>query len=230
MKQIKVNFGEKDYRTEESLKTLRTNIMFSGIENKVIAITSCTPNEGKSTISLSLAKALAEGGKNVLLIDADLRKSILASKIKVNGELKGLSHFLSGMVDANDMMCRTQIEKLVLVPAGIIPPNPSELLGQKRFEALINSARKIYDYIIIDTPPLGSVIDGAVVAKVCDAAVLVVAAGEISYKYARVVKDQLEKSDCHILGVVLNKVDMKKDKYYGKYYGRYYGEYGKYSE
>ena len=84
MKQIKVEFEKKDYKTEESFKTLRTNIMLSGVENKVIAITSCTPNEGKSTISLSLAKSLAESGKSVLLIDTDLRKSILAGKVTDN--------------------------------------------------------------------------------------------------------------------------------------------------
>ena len=226
MKQIRVDFGKKDYKTEESFKTLRTNIMLSGVEHKVIAITSCTPNEGKSTISLSLAKSLAESGKSVLMIDCDLRKSILAGRVKTNDEIKGLSHFLSGMADTNEILYRTQEEKLVVVMAGVVPPNPAELLGQRRFEALINSAKKVYDYIIIDTPPLGSVIDAAVVARVCDGTVLVVSAGEISYKFARVVKDQLEKTKCPILGVILNRVDMKKDKYYGKYYGRYYGEYG----
>ena len=226
MKQIKVEFGKKDYKSEESFKTLRTNIMLSGVEHKVILVTSCTPNEGKSTISLLLAKSLAESGKNVLLIDADLRKSVLAGKIKITEEIKGLSHFLSGLSDTNEILYRTQEEKLSLIMAGIVPPNPAELLGQKRFEALVSSAKKVYDYIIIDTPPLGSVIDAAVIANVCDGAVLVVSAGEISYKFVRVVKDQLEKTKCPILGVILNKVDMKNDKYYSKYYGKYYGEYG----
>lgn len=226
MKQIKIDFGKKDYKTEESFKTLRTNIMLSGVEHKVIAITSCTPNEGKSTISLSLAKSLAESGKSVLLIDGDLRKSILAGRVKSNEEIKGLTHFLSGLADTNEILCRTQEEKLVVIMTGLVPPNPAELLGQKRFEALVNSAKKVYDYVIIDTPPLGSVIDAAVIARVCDGAVLVISSGEISYKFARVVKDQLEKTKCPILGVILNRVDMKNDKYYGKYYGRYYGEYG----
>lgn len=226
MKQIKVEFEKKDYKTEESFKTLRTNIMLSGVENKVIAITSCTPNEGKSTISLSLAKSLAESGKSVLLIDTDLRKSILAGKVTSKEEIMGLSHFLSGLAGTNDILCRTQEEKLFIIMTGVVPPNPAELLGQKRFEALVNSAKKVYDYIIIDTPPLGSVIDAAVVARVCDAAILVVSSGEISYKFARVVKEQLDKTKCPILGVILNKVDMKKDKYYGRYYGKYYGEYG----
>ena len=84
----------------------------------------------------------------------------------------------------------------------------------------------MYDYIIIDAPPLGSVIDSAIIARVCDASVLVISANAISHKFARVVKEQLERSECPILGVVLNKVDMSQNKYYGKYYEKYYGKYG----
>ena len=227
MKEIKLDRLTKDYRTNESYKTLRTNIEFSGAENRVIAFTSCTPNEGKSTVSLGIASSLAESGKRVLFIDADLRKSVLVGRYRVNAEVKGLSHFLSGQAEVDEIMYRTQEPGLVMIFAGVVPPNPAELLGNSRFEALITSARKVYDYIIIDTPPLGSVIDSAIVAKNCDASVLVIAANAISYKFARVVKEQMEKSGCPILGVVLNKVNMKQNKYYGKYYGQYYGEYGK---
>lgn len=220
---------EKDYRSNEAYKTLRTNIEFSGSDKKAIVFTSCTPNEGKSTVSLSLADSLAEGGKKVLFIDADLRKSVMMGRHKVSGN-KGLSHFLSGQAEVREIILKTQNPNLYITFAGVLPPNPSELLGNNRFEAFLNGARKAYDYIIIDAPPLGSVIDAAVVAKNCDASVLVVASQTISYKFARVVKDQLEKADCPILGVVLNKVDMKQNKYYGnKYYSKYYGDYyGKY--
>lgn len=220
---------EKDYRSNEAYKTLRTNIEFSGSDKKAIVFTSCTPYEGKSTVSLSLADSLAEGGKKVLFIDADLRKSVMMGRHKVSGS-KGLSHFLSGQAEVREIILKTQNPNLYITFAGVLPPNPSELLGNIRFEAFLNGARKAYDYIIIDAPPLGSVIDAAVVAKNCDASVLVVASQTISYKFARVVKDQLEKADCPILGVVLNKVDMKQNKYYGnKYYSKYYGDYyGKY--
>lgn len=220
---------EKDYRSNEAYKTLRTNIEFSGSDKKAIVFTSCTSNEGKSTVSLSLADSLAEGGKKVLFIDADLRKSVMMGRHKVSGN-KGLSHFLSGQAEVREIILKTQNPNLYITFAGVLPPNPSELLGNNRFEAFLNGARKAYDYIIIDAPPLGSVIDAAVVAKNCDASVLVVASQTISYKFARVVKDQLEKADCPILGVVLNKVDMKQNKYYGnKYYSKYYGDYyGKY--
>lgn len=210
-----------DYRTNESFKSLRTNIEFSGEDNKVIAITSCTSSEGKSTTSLSLAISLAEAGKKVLFIDADLRRSALVGRCHVTQEVKGLSHFLSGQGELGEVLCKTNERGLGIIFAGPVPPNPAELLGSKKFEVLLKEARTIYDYVIIDTPPLGSVIDSAIVATVSDAAVFVIAANTISYKFARDVKEQLEKSNCKILGVVLNKVDMKQNKYYGKYYGNY---------
>jgi len=186
-------------------------------------LTSSTPDEGKSTVSLGLAAALAEGGKRVLFVDADLRKSVLIGRHRVTQEVRGLSHYLSGQAALDDIICNTQEKGLHVIFAGIVPPNPSELLGQDKFAHMIESVKKEYDYIIIDAPPLGSVIDAAVIAKVCDASVLVIAANAVSYKFVRTVKDQLEKTGCPILGVVLNKVDMKQNKYYGKYYGNYYG-------
>ena len=164
----------KDYRSNEAYKSLRTNIEFSGADKKVIVFTSCTPNEGKSTVSLSLAASLAEGEKKVLFIDADLRKSVLLGRHKVVGDLKGLSHFLSGQAELKDVITKTQDPNLSVIFAGVVPPNPAELLGNKKFAGLINGARKSYDYVIIDAPPLGSVIDAAIIAKNCDASVLVI--------------------------------------------------------
>lgn len=226
MQEITLKNLTKDYRSNEAYKTLRTNIEFSGSDKRVIVFTSCTPNEGKSTVSLSLAASLAEGEKRVLFIDADLRKSVMMGRHKITGELNGLSHFLSGQAELKDVICKTQNQGLSVILAGVVPPNPAELLGNHRFEAMLDGARKAYDYVIIDAPPLGSVIDAAIIAKSCDASVLVMAASTISYKFARTVKEQLEKAGCPILGVVLNKVDMKQNKYYGKYYGSYYGSYG----
>ena len=225
MQEIVLRNLEKDYRSNEAYKTLRTNIEFSGADKKTIVFTSCTPNEGKSTVSLSLALSLAEGGKNVLFVDADLRKSVMVGRHKITGEIKGLSHVLSGQAEVKDVIVKTQKQGLFAVLAGVVPPNPAELLGGRRFQSFLESTKKVYDYVIIDAPPLGSVIDSAVIAKNCDGAVLVISANTISYKFARVTKEQLEKSDCPILGVVLNKLNMKQNKYYGRYYGKYYGEY-----
>ena len=217
----------KDYRTNEAYKTLRTNLEFSGADKKAIVLTSSTPNEGKSTVSLGLALSLSESGKRVLLVDADLRKSVLMGRHKVTESVKGLSHYLSGQAQLSDVICGTQEDNMFVIFAGIIPPNPSELLGSERFAELIRRTKNDYDYVIVDAPPLGSVIDAAVIAKACDASVLVVAASTVSYKFIRTVKSQLEKTDCPILGVVLNKVNMKQNRYYGKYYGNYYGESGR---
>lgn len=225
MQEVTLKNIEKDYRSNEAYKTLRTNVEFSGADKKVIVFSSCTPNEGKSTVSLSLAMSLAEGDKNVLFVDADLRKSVLVGRHQIKGQIKGLSHFLSGQADAKDVIAKTQVNGLFCVLAGVVPPNPAELLGNRRFEAFVEGAKKAYDYVIIDAPPIGSVIDSAIIAKFCDASILVIAANTISYKFARGVKDQLEKSGCPILGVVLNKVNMKQNKYYGKYYGKYYVAY-----
>lgn len=230
MQEVILRNIEQDFRSNEAYKTLRTNIEFAGADKKVIMLTSSAPNEGKSTVSLSLALSIAEGGKKVLFIDADLRKSVLIGRHHIHGEIKGLSHFLSGRAELKDVIMKTQQDGLYILFAGVVPPNPAELLGTRRLEALIEGARKAYDYVIIDAPPLGSVIDGAIIARCCDASILVVAANTISRKFAKNVKDQLEKTGCPILGVVMNKVDLKQNKYYGSYYGGYYGDYGNYGK
>ncbi|MGN1191870.1 MAG: CpsD/CapB family tyrosine-protein kinase [Dorea sp.] len=230
MQEVILRNIEQDFRSNEAYKTLRTNIEFAGADKKVIMLTSSAPNEGKSTVSLSLALSIAEGGKKVLFIDADLRKSVLIGRHHIHGEIKGLSHFLSGRAELKDVIMKTQQDGLYILFAGVVPPNPAELLGTRRLEALIEGARKAYDYVIIDAPPLGSVIDGAIIARCCDASILVVAANTISRKFAKSVKDQLEKTGCPILGVVMNKVDLKQNKYYGSYYGGYYGDYGNYGK
>lgn len=210
-----------DYRSSEAYKTLRTNIEFSGADKKVIVFTSCTANEGKSTVSMSLANSLVEGGKKVLFIDADLRKSVLVGRYRVTGEVKGLSHFLSGQARIDEVLSKTQEPGLHIIFSGIIPPNPAELLESRSFEALLKQTRNIYDYVIVDAPPLGSVIDSAIIAKNCDAAIMVISSGQIGRKFAMDVKRQLEKTGCPIIGAVLNKVNMKQNKYYDKYYGKY---------
>lgn len=214
-----------DFRSEEAYKTLRANLEFSGEDIHVIAVTSCIPNEGKSSISMNLAISLSESGKKVILIDADLRKSVLVGRYKTGKVRYGLTHFLSGRRHFADVFCNTNIHNLDMVFSGPVPPNPSELLGGKNFKNMIGNLRKAYDYIIIDTPPLGSVIDSAVVSKQCDGTMIVIAANEVSYHFAQKVKEQLERAECRILGCVLNKVNLSGKGYYGNYYGKYYGKY-----
>lgn len=212
-------------REKEMYRTLRTNLEFTGVENRVIAITSCAPDDGKSTVSYNLACALAESGKSTLIVDADLRKSVLVQRYKINRELTGLSHFLSGKIDTTDVIYATNKEKLYLLPTGVFPTNPTELLGNNRMEILITALKKVFDYVIIDTPPLGSVIDAAVVSKFCDASMLVLASNQSSKTEVKRVISQLKTANPNFLGVVLNKVDMKDSGYYYKRYGYGYGSY-----
>ena len=225
MQAIEINKETMDFRTQEAFKTLRTNLEFSGDNIKVICITSCTPNEGKSSTSFELAHTFALSGKKVLLVDADLRKSVMRQKHRKGKVRLGLSNYLVGRCELEDALCETDVKNFHLIFAGPVPPNPSELLGNRRFTALMEWAREQYDLVIIDTPPLGSVIDTAVVSRHCDGAVMVIASGDISYRFARKVKEQLDVTDCRILGCVLNKVNLGGKGYYGKYYGNYYGKY-----
>ena len=230
MEKIFLKRKDLDFRANEAYKTLRTNLQFCGDDIKVITFTSCTPNEGKTSISLNLSISFAETGKKIILIDADLRKSVIAGRYKIGRVDKGLSHYLSGQANMDEVVCNTDIDNMDIILSGSNCPNPAELLEHMRFGELISKLRNEYDYVIIDTPPLGSVIDSAIVAKVSDGVVLVVEANAISHRFAGKVKEQLERTGCRILGAVINKVPFDdKNGYYGKYYGRYYGKYyGKY--
>lgn len=216
-----------DFRTRESIKALRTNLEFAGRDVKAITVTSCTSNEGKSSISFQLACSIAESGKSVVLVDADLRKSVLRNYFRSETARYGLSHYLSGQLPLDEVLCAANIENFHVIFSGPVPPNPSELLGGESFRVMMEYLKRKFDYIIVDTPPLGSVIDSAVAAGSCDGTVIVIESGAISYRFAQSVKNQLEKVNCRILGVILNKVNMETNGYYGKYYGRYYGsDYG----
>lgn len=217
------SFEVDDYNYAEAIKTLRTNIQFSGSNIKVVMFTSSVPNEGKSETSFQLAESLAQLGRRVLFIDADIRKSVIVSRYQLEREVYGLSQYLSSQVAREQVVYDTNIPELDAVFAGPYSPNPAELLEDSLFESLIKWARMTYDYVIIDTPPMGNLIDGAIVSRLCDGAVIVIESGAISYKLLQKVKNQLEASGCRILGAVLNKVNITHGSYY-----RYYGKYGEY--
>lgn len=225
MQVIELKHRELDFRSREAFKMLRSNVEFSGADIKVICITSCIPNEGKSNVSFELAKSYAQMGKKILLLDADFRKSVMRRYHKRGKVRLGLTNCLVGKAEFDDAICSTNIKGFDMMFSGPVPPNPSELLGNKRFQSLMEKVREEYDMIIIDTPPLGSVIDAAVVSKHCDGVLLVIASGAVSYRFARRIKEQLQMTGCPILGCVLNKVKLNDKGYYGKYYGEYYQNY-----
>jgi capsular exopolysaccharide synthesis family protein len=207
-----------DFQGNESFKTLRSNIQFCGNTIKIIGLTSCLPGEGKSSVSFYLATSLAATGKKVILVDADLRKSVFIGRYKIDSQLNGLSHYLSGMISVEELIYQSNIINLDLLFCGPTPPNPTELLATDNFASLMEQLRQPYDYIIVDTPPVGSIIDAAVISRVCDGMVLVIQSNSLSYKFVKKVKNQLDKTGCRILGAVLNKVTVNKKGYYGKYY------------
>lgn len=225
----KVTFNtlsSNDYVTNEAYKALRTNILFCGCDVKTIVLTSCQENEGKSTVSTELTKSLAESGKKTLLIDADMRKSVMLKKSVRAGDVEGLSEVLSGLCEADEVIFNTQHPNFDVIFSGHFPPNPVELIGNGRFKAMLEQFKSVYDYIIIDSPPLGLVIDAAVIASCCDGAILVISSNKVSRVAALNVKEQIEKSGCKLLGAVLNENDKKNSRYYKKYYkSREYGNY-----
>lgn len=228
MRTVELNFGEpKKYLVDEAYKTLRANIQFCGTDVKAIAITSCEPNEGKSTTTIEIARSLAESGKKVLLIDADMRRSVIVKNYVDSAGICGLSQYLSGQNTLDEVLFATQVEGFHIIFSGQFPANPVELLGSSAFGKMIEEQKEVYDYVLVDTPPLGVVIDCAVVANVCDSAIMVIAADRISYRRANVIKNQLAKSGVHILGVVLNKVRYGRMKYIRPYYSSYTGHYGR---
>lgn len=221
MEKIALNqFVVKEFYAAEALRTLRTNILFSGSDVKTIALTSAGVSEGKSTISFQLAAFLAHTGKRVLLVDGDLRNSVLKTRLQVKGPVDGLAHVLSGLTGAQDAILETDLPNMFVMFAGAKAPNSAELLGAKSFKTLMDALKKVFDYVIIDSAPLGLVIDCAMIASVVDGVVIVIDTTHNSHKLIRRMKTQLEKAGGKILGVILNRVNIKD---VGGYYNKAYG-------
>lgn len=216
--EINLSIVSKDFGTIESYNTLRTNLLYT--ENlKVITITSTLPDEGKTVSAFNLAKSFTEIGKKVLLIDGDLRKSSLKKYLEVRGTISGLSEVLTKQID--DVVNSTNIKNLDVIFSGKTPPNPSELLSSKVFESFIDKMKDIYDYIIIDTPPVNIAIDSVIIGRVSDGAVIVVRNDFVKRSEIKRAKLELERNNVRIIGVVLNRVK-KTQLDYKNYVYKYY--------
>ncbi|MGX7074047.1 CpsD/CapB family tyrosine-protein kinase [Falseniella ignava] len=200
----------------ESFRTLRSNLQFSefGKNLKVIVITSSTPNEGKSEVSINLAACLAQQGEKVIVIDADLRKPIQHKLTELNNT-EGLSTFLlkkSGVDSINHL--KIDGVDLDVLTSGPIPPHPSEMLASSSMKQTLKSFEDFYNYVIIDTPPLLAATDAQILASISDAALLVVDTKKSKRRQVTEAKRRLDNVGARLLGVVMNKVDSYKDTYY----------------
>lgn len=229
MKTINIQIPELPYAAEEALNRLRVNVKFSGKEIKTIMISSSLPNEGKSHVAVYLWKMMAEVGFRTVLVDCDLRKSVLKKEMRFrcNEEYQGLDYYLSGLAEYDDVVHHTNIVNGDIVPTTNTLQNPSSLLEDARFGELFKTLEEKYDYVIVDSPPLVSVSDGILIAQYCDGAILIVRSAETPRSLIRQSMNQLMQTDCRLLGTVLNgvtSVNRSYGKYYG-YYSKYYTEY-----
>ncbi len=237
MKQLTLqNFEGLPYSVEEALNRLRVNFGFIGTEYKKIIITSSTPDEGKSFVAFNLWRMLAEAGKKVVLVDADIRKSILRNRYKISGGkdgYQGLAFYLAGQAEMEDIIYATNIENGYMIPISYTVSNPAILLQSERFPKLLDALAEVFDYVLIDTPPLNAVADGDLIASHSDGAIFVIRGGVTPRKLIASSFKQLEAANCKLLGTVLNRVEVANSAYYYKYskgkyyYNNYYSSYGK---
>lgn len=215
--------------TKEYFYALQTNIQLSGDDLKVIAVSSTRKNEGKTTTSVGLSVSLARTGYKVLLLDVDIRNSVLSGIFHSKDKMLGLTEHLSGKAEIAEIIRGTSVENLSVIESGQISPNPVALLRSPKFINLLKVLRNQFDYIIVDTPPIGQVIDAAIITQQCDASFLVTELEKISRTQLIHSRQQLEQTGVLFLGVVANKVAIEHDRY--GYYGYgYYGQYGQSEE
>lgn len=237
------NMPQLPYAMEEAVNRLRINIGFLGKDIRKIMVISSISDEGKSTITMHLWRQMAESGTSSIFVDADMRKSVIADKYniqleKVTGSeavqeensntekgLFGTTNYLSGDGPLEDAIYHSQYPSGDIIPNFDNVINPSLLLESNRFKEMLDQLADRYRYVFIDAPPLNLVSDGERMGHLCDGAILVARAGVTSKKLVKNSVNQLERSGCPLLGVVLNRVEGAKGGYYTKRYGNYY--YGK---
>lgn len=227
MKHLEIRkLPELSFVTSEALNQFRVNLSFCGSDIKTVMLTSSTPNEGKSFVSTQLWKMMADIGVRTLLIDCDLRNSEMRSKLGITSQdtLQGTIHYLAGKADLDDVIYKTNINNGYIMPALGSSVNPTMLLESDRFVTMMEEVKNVFDFVIVDTPPLGSVADAQNIAKYVDGTVLIVHSGQTPKKMVRNALRLLERTKTPFLGIVLNRIDLssKSSNYYNKYYSNDY--------
>lgn len=214
------------FAAAEAYKLLRTNLLFSLPEKpcRIIGVTSSVRGEGKSTTSVNLAYTFAQSGKRVLLIDADMRLPSVASKLNVPSK-PGLSNLLAGLSNEKScLMISSYFDNWYILPAGDIPPNPSELLGSERMHVLLDRYVRYFDFIILDLPPVNIVTDALVISKWTDGLILAVRQNYTERKALNACMYQVKKLGAKFLGFVMTDAEVGEGSY--KRYGKYGHSYG----
>ena len=210
----------------EAIRTIRTGLTLSAIDSphKVILFTSSTPGEGKTTSACNTALSFSQLEKT-LIFDADLRRPSTNKIFGYDHNDTGMSDLLSGNAEFKDVIHKVEGTDLHVITAGTVPPDPLDLLASKKFKHLLEELSKRYDRIIIDSPPVSLVSDPVLLASLVDAVVYIVKADDTNTKIIESSLRKLKQANAHIVGAVLNVVNMKKiTKYYGYGYGKYYGD------
>jgi exopolysaccharide transport family protein len=222
-----ITYGHPKSMLSEAYRNIRTSILLSFSEKppKKIAITSPNPGEGKTTTAINTAIALSQTGAQVLIIDADMRKPRV-HKIFNHGNGLGLSNFLSGHGDLESIVKKSEIPNLFYIPSGPIPPNPSELLGSNLFKNMMESLEAQFDHIILDSPPVLGFADSIILSASVNGVIITVLGGKTPRETLQRAKEVLQQVNTKILGVVINRVDVRRSDY-GYYYYRYHSYYGK---
>ena len=217
-----ISYNDPKSVISEQYRAIRTNIEYSNVDQntKTILVTSSDKNEGKTTTVSNLAVSFANLNKKVLIIDCDLRNPSIHKMFKINN-IYGLTDILAKDRAVDKCIQETELENLYVLTAGATPPNPAEILSSEKMKNLIEDLKNIYDYIFIDTPPIGLVTDAGVLSSFTDGVVLVVKSESVEKKYLEETKKKLDAVDARILGAILNSYKSEqKDYNYYSYYGK----------
>lgn len=226
------NFEPLEYQVHEAFNTLCTNLSFAGDDCKSIMLTSCFPSEGKSFVAMNMMRTFAQLGLRVVLVDCDLRASQLQSRYKIQTEsdqadfrYPGLTRYLAGRCTLEELLGKTNIANAWMILAGRSVNNSLPLLNTSRLKKLLETLSQRFDIVLVDAPPIGTIIDAAKIAPACDGTLFIMESGLVSRSKFFSALRQIERTGCRFLGTVLNQYDdrLSSNKYY--YSGSYYYKY-----
>ena len=204
---------------QNAAKTLLANIRFASVDRPVksIVLTSSVPNEGKSTVAYNLAQAIASSGKRTLIVECDMRRRSLADMVGARAR-HGIYAVLSGQVELDEALVATSHRNLFFLDSEPHIPNPADILSSQRFRKLVAQMESDFDYVVIDTPPVGAFVDAAIIATLADATALVVRERFVKRAELQNAYDQLKKADANVIGVIMNMCEAESSEYYYAYY------------